>query len=177
MYFLFCLYLSAFGYIAFFGYLVIAPFFTYGDTGFIFQALGWPLWLTISIAVLAGLVLYAIMRKLIRYFVEMGTAEIAADWQQKRNFLGALIRYPLFIGIVVTVILNLPTPTTLSLIYPLCSPFCLMWGFSKGISTDYSTDSMNHDLASINRIQPLWIGIFALVVLINRLLVYGVAGN
>src|SRR6266496_4831009 len=42
--FLFLLYMSAFGYIAFGGYLMIAPFFSNGDTGFICNALHFPIW-------------------------------------------------------------------------------------------------------------------------------------
>src|SRR6185369_13864047 len=51
--FLFLLYMSAFGYIAFGGYLMIAPFFPNGDTGFICNTLHFPMWLTI-ISALAG---------------------------------------------------------------------------------------------------------------------------
>ena len=42
--FLFLTYMSIFGYIGFFGYLIIAPFTPGGDTGYVFYALGFPIW-------------------------------------------------------------------------------------------------------------------------------------
>jgi len=171
--FLFNLYLAVFGYIAFFGYLMVAPFFTYGDTGFIFHALNFPVWLTASIAFMGGIALYFMMRKLIRFFVEIGTRDIIADKQFRRKFMSSIIQYPLYIGIIITVLLNLPTPTLLSLIYPICSPFSIMWAYGTGISKDYPTDNMNTDISSVNRIQPVWLIIFFLIVVMNRLLVMG----
>lgn len=175
--FLFNLYMAVFGYIAFFGYLMVAPFFAYGDTGYIFQALGFPIGLTVSIAIIGGLMLYVVMHKLIRFFVEMGTSNIIADKKARRIFMAALIQYPLYIGILITTLLNLPTPTMLSLIYPICSPFSLMWVYGKGISNPYPVDSMSTDMNSINRVQYVCVVVFFLIVVMNRLLVYGVIVN
>ena len=177
MLFLFNLYMAVFGYIAFFGYLMVAPFFTYGDTGYIFHALKFPVWLTVSIAIAGGFMLYAMMGKLIRFFVEMGTSNIIADKQARRIFINSLIQYPLYIGILITALLNLPTPTVLSLIYPIFSPFSLMWVYGKGLSKAYPADKMNTDINSINKIQPAWLIVFFLIIVINRLLVYGIAVN
>ena len=177
MLFLFNLYLAVFGYIAFFGYLMVAPFFTYGDTGYIFKALNFPMWLTVSIAIMGVLGLFVIMRKLMRFFVEMGTSTMIADKQVRRIFMRSLIQYPLYIGILITALLNLPTPTVLSLIYPIFSPFSLMWVYGKGLSKAYPADKMNTDINSINKIQPAWLIVFFLIIVINRLLVYGIAVN
>ena len=155
--FLFNLYMAVFGYIAFFGYLMVAPFFTYGDTGFIFHALNFPIWLTAAIAVIGGITLYFMMRKLMGYFVEMGTQDIIADKKLRRLFINSIIQYPLYIGIVITTLFNLPTPTVLSLIYPICSPFSLMWAYRTAISKNYHTGNMNTDISSINKIQPVWL--------------------
>jgi hypothetical protein len=177
MLFLFNLYMAVFGYIAFFGYLMVAPFFTYGDTGYIFQALNFPIWLTGLIAIIGGLMLYVVMRKLIRFFVEMGTSNIIADKNVRRMFINALIQYPLYIGILITTLLNLPTPTVLSLIYPAFSPFSIMWVYGNGLSMSYPAENMNTDISSINRIQPVWLIIFFLIIVMNRLLVYGIVAH
>jgi hypothetical protein len=177
MLFLFNLYMALFGYIAFFGYLVVAPFFTYGDTGYIFRVLGFPTWLTVSVAIIGGFILYVVMCKLIRFFVEMGTSNIIADKKARRIFMSSLIQYPLYIGILITTLLNLPTPTALSLIYPLFSPFSIIWVYGKALSKSYPADNMNTDISSINRTQPVWLIIFFLIIVINRLLVYGIIVN
>ena len=56
--FLLKLYFCAFGYIGFFGYLLIAPFFAVGDTGYICKVLGFPIALTIGIAIIGALTLF-----------------------------------------------------------------------------------------------------------------------
>ena len=174
MLFLFNLYLAVFGYIAFFGYLMVAPFFTYGDTGYIFKALNFPMWLTIGIAVMGGVALYSLMCKLIRFFVEMGTDKMITDKQSRLTFMSSLVQYPLYAGIVITTLLNLPTPTMLSLIYPICSPFSIMWAYGRGLSKAYPADKMNTNINGINSIQPVWLIILFLIVIMNRLLVYGI---
>jgi hypothetical protein len=174
MLFLFNLYMAVFGYIAFFGYLMVAPFFTYGDTGYIFKALNFPMWLTIGIAAMGGVILYALTLKLIRFFVELGTNNIIVEKQSRRIFMSSLIHYPLYIGIVITTLLNLPVPTALSLIYPIFSPFTIMWAYGKGLSKDYPADKMNTDINGISRIQPVWLIILFLMIVINRFLVYGI---
>jgi hypothetical protein len=175
--FLFNLYLAIFGYIAFFGYLMVAPFFTYGDTGYIFKAWGFALWLTVLIAIIGAVLLYAIMCKLIRFFVEMGTSDIIADKRSRHLFMGCLIHYPLYIGIIITTLLNLPTPSVLSLIYPIFSPFSIMWVYGNGISKVYAFDNMNSDLSAIKKIEPVWLIVFFLIVAINRFLVFGIIVN
>jgi len=175
--FLFNLYMTVFGYIAFLGYFMVAPFFTYGDTGYIFKVLGFPIWLTVLIAVIAALVLYMVMSKLIIFFVEMGTCDIIADKRSRRLFMDCLIHYPLYIGIVITTLLNLPTPSVLSLIYPVFSPFSIMWVYGKSISKSYPFDNMNTDISAVKNIEPVWLVIFFLIVVMNRLLVPGIIVN
>ena len=177
MLFLFNLYLAVFGYIAFFGYLMVAPFFTYGDTGYIFQALNFPVWLTVSIAVTGGIVLYFIMRKLIRFFVEMGTGDIIGDKKTRHAFMNSLVQYPLYIGILITTLLDLPSPTVLSLIYPLFSPFSIMWVYGTALTKNYPADHMNTDISSINKIHPGCLILFFLIIAMNRILVYGIVVN
>jgi hypothetical protein len=175
--FLFNLYMSIFGYIGFFGYLLIAPFFTSGDTGYICFVLEFPIWLTISIAVAGGFILYLLMRMLVRFFVEMGTAEIADNKELRPPFISALIFYPLLAGIVITTLLNLPVPTTLSLIAPLCSPFTIMWPYGLALSKKFPVNKMNPDMSNIKAIHFSWVIIFILVIILNRLLVGGVSLN
>ncbi len=172
--FLFNLYMAVFGYIAFFGYLMVAPFFTYGDTGYIFAVLNFSVWLTASLAITGGIVLYFVMRKLIRFFVQMGTTSIIADKHLRRKLMNSLIQYPLYIGVLITTLLNLPVPSVLSLLYPICSPFSLMWVYGDALSGDYTAGDLNTDIGAVNRIQPVWVVVLFLIVVINRGLVGGV---
>ena len=171
--FLFFLYLCSFSYIAFFGYLAIAPFFVNGDTGFIFSSLGFPIWLTALIAIAGVAVFFLVLKKVWKYFIEMAPADIIADMSLRRPFANALLKYPLYIGIVVTTLLNLPAQVFLSLIYPLCSPFALMWFYGYLVETPYSGSLSNTNFEALNKIQPVWLVVLALVIIMNRLLVFG----
>jgi hypothetical protein len=177
MLFLFKLYMSAFGYIGFFGYLMIAPVFQDGDTGYIFHALGLPLWLTIIIAVIGAFALFFIINTRMKYFVEMGSKQIIADHRSRRSFMDALLIYPLAIGIVITTLLNLPMPAFISLISPICSPFTFLWGYGSAFYKKYDTGNYNKDFKSLNKIKPWLFVFFILVVIVNRLLVPGIYLN
>lgn len=118
--FIFNLYMSVFGYIVFFGYLLIAPIFINGDTGYICHVLHFPIWFTVSIAIIGAIILFLLMRSLVKYFVEVGTENIISTKESRTPFIKSLILLPLFIGILITTLLNLPIPTLLSLIAPIC---------------------------------------------------------
>jgi hypothetical protein len=172
--FLFNLYMSSFGYIGFFGYLMIAPMFTGGDTGYICYALGFPIWLTIIIALSGATILYFLMNVLAKYFVEMGSKEIIENKESRKLFIQSLILYPIFIGIIVTSALNLPIKVVLSLIAPICSPFSFFWGYKNALVKVYPYDNANIKFESLNRIQFwLFLILFATIVM-NRLLVNGI---
>jgi hypothetical protein len=175
--FLFNLYMSVFGYIGFFGYLMIAPLFTEGDTGYICHALGFPLWLTITIAVTAGVVLFVLINHLMRYFVEMGSQEIMERRTLRAIFIRSLILYPLFIGLVITTALNLPVPVFLSLVAPICSPFTIMWAYGNALNKKYSTIHANKNFDEFTNMNA-WLFVFLIgIIIVNRLLVSGINAN
>ena len=171
--FLMFLYMSAFGYINFGGYLLIAPFFKGGDTGFVFDQLGTPLWLTIVFALGGVAFLLFSIKQLCIYFVEMAPLEIIRDKQQRKIFINALVQSPLYIGILVTTLMNLPVPVFLSLLYPMCSPFTLLWVYGYLLEENYPGANANKHFEAFNKISPLLIALIILIVTINRLLVFG----
>ena len=175
--FLFYMYMSIFGYIGFFGYLLIAPVFIYGDTGFIFNALGFPIWLTITIAITGALVLFFIMKNLTKYFVLCGTERLGENIQERATFIHSIILYPLFSGIIITTLLNIPVPTTLSLIAPICSPFTILWTYGYALKQKYPDHSANNDFDNLNKFSPYLLFFLLLVIVMNRLLAGGIYMN
>jgi hypothetical protein len=171
--FLVFLFMSAFGYINFGGYLLVAPFFTGGDTGFVFNQLGFPFWSILVFALGGALFLFFSIKKLVIYFVEMASLEIINDRQERRTFIGALIKSPVLIGVVVTTLMNLPAPAFLSLLYPMFSPFTLFWVYGVFLKKEYSTLNANKHFEDLSRISPVLIAVIILTVIINRLLVHG----
>ena len=175
--FLFNLYMSVFGYIGFFGYLLIAPMFSDGDTGYVCYALGFPIWLTIIIALAGAVVLYCLINILTKYFVEMGSKEIIENKEARKSFIRSLLLYPILIGIVLTTLLNLPTPAFISLIAPICSPLTFMWGYRNALKKNYSTNNANKKFDDLNKPHPWLFVFFVLTFIGNRLLVNGIYVN
>lgn len=171
--FLFLLYMSSFGYICFGGYLMIAPFFQNGDTGFVFHQLGFPLWLIIVFALLGVVFILFISKLLGKYFAEMATEEILNDKQQQKIFSDVLIKYPLYIGVIITTLLNLPVVAFISLLYPLGNPMNMFWIYGYVTDTKYATDNANKQFDKLEKIQPFLIVAFFITMIVNRLLVFG----
>lgn len=169
---LFFLFFSIQGYIGFFGYLMIAPIFKYGDTGFICHALNFPIYLTIGIAISGLVILALIIKKIGSEFILFLTKEEYDKDIDRKIFFNSIIQYPLYLGIIITTILNLPVPTLASLIAPIFSPFSIMWCFGELMRKKYPYQNKTSEISSIDKISKLWILIFVIVVIINRLLAY-----
>ena len=173
LFFLFCLYMSVFGHIGFWGYIMISPFFSYGDTGYIFASLGFSSWLVWIIAFSGAVALFFIMKSLTKFFVQTGSKEIIEIQQTRDKYIKSLLLFPLFLGIIITTLLNLPVPTPLSLIAPLFSPFAIMWPYGYAVRGKYPIESLNTGFDRFNRVYPALLVFLAFIILMNRLLVLG----
>lgn len=177
MNFLFALYMAVFGYIGCFGYIMVSPFFSYGDTGFICYLLDVPVWLTFVFAICGAVFMFLLMKSLTRYFVEMGTAAEIENQLTRVRFVNAIIVYPLIIGIVITTLLNFPVPTFLSLLAPLCSPFTILWTYGYARNKIYRHPNYNANIQTIDKLDFLWMLVLVLVVNMNRMLTGGIGFN
>ncbi len=175
--FLFKLYMAAFGCIGFFGYLMISPIFTVGDTGYICTALNFPLWLTITIAISGAFILYFLIRNLMKYFVGMGSKEIIEKKETRIPFMHSLLLFPVLFGIIFTTILNLPITSIISLIAPLCSPFSLLWDYGNALLKNYHLKTVNDNINKLNKLNIVLIVLAVLTIIYNRLLVKGIYYN
>ncbi|NVO19408.1 MAG: hypothetical protein HXX13_06895 [Bacteroidetes bacterium] len=171
--FLFENYMAIFGYIGFFGYMMIAPFFASGDTGYFFQALRFPLWSVILMAIIAFITLYILMASLTRNFVQVCPYESLEIRHARAMFMKQLVLYPVMIGIVLTTLLNLPVITFLSLFAPFCIPFTILWTYPLAVRKDYPGLISNPEFEDINRYSPYAITSLVVIILMNRLLVFG----
>jgi hypothetical protein len=169
LFFLFSLYMAVFGYIGCFGYVMIAPFFIYGDTGYIFYLLDIPIAITILISIVSAVFLFLLMKNLTRYYVEMGTKEVIENNAERKIFINALIVYPLIIGVIISGLLSLPAHSFLSIFAPVFGPFAR---YKKYESTDF-----NRNIRSVDKFDILWLVVFLLIVNLNRLLSGGMIIN
>lgn len=167
-----CLYLSIFGYIGFFGYVMIAPFFSYGDTGYALHAIGCPMWGIILLSVLAVTAFYFLSKAWSPHFIALMSKGTASGFQQRKKFIYSLVLLPLFIGIVVTTLLNLPSPTFLSLMAPLTSPYVILWAFGYYLKKEGTYFDEQESIGK--KIYLNWLIIMIVIIAINRFLVSGI---
>ena len=172
---LFFIYMAAFAWISFLGYLFIAPLFSGGDTGVIYSELDIPLLLALVVSALSILAIYYLLRSLSRSFAGLGTRDILEQRESRLRFANHLIKYPLAPGIGLGVLLNLPVPTLLSLIYPLFSPLALMLCFGNVLRPKFDVLAVRSEAGNLDRMSPLLIGAVAVAAIVDRLLVYGFA--
>jgi hypothetical protein len=172
---LFLLYMGIFGYIGFFGYLMVAPFFAYGDTGFVLRALNVSIPGIIGVAVTGTAILAFVMFKICGEFVPfLSQANYEADPTRKKTF-NFLVHIPLYLGIAATTLLNVPVPTFLSLIAPVFSPFSIMWAFPALMRKQYAYPAASGELSTIDRLSPAWFFLLLFTILMNRILVTGIS--
>jgi len=170
---LFFLEMSIFGFIGVLGYTMVAPFFTYGDTGFVFRALGFPMWVIIGISGISILALFLTLKALTPYFVSFISNGDAASAATRRPIVSRMIAIPVLLGTIITTLLNLPSPTPLSLIAPICIPMSLFWVYRYYLTSAASRWGCNDEGTLSTRIsRGLALATLAIVI-VNRLLVYG----
>lgn len=171
---LFNVYMSAFGFINFGGYLFVSPFFVGGDTGFIFKHLGFPLWLIILMSLLGVVFLFYSIKMLCPYFVQLAPKSILEDKDQRKKFIDVLIKSSLYWGILITACTEFPIPTFLSLLYPVCSPFTFFWVYGYLTETEYKYYVNPKSFDEISSGISKWgLALFIGSIIINRILVFG----
>lgn len=165
---LFWTWMMLWGYIGFFGYVFMTPFFKYGDTGFVAEQLNVPDSGRIAIGAFGIAAFFFISTISFKKFAYL--------WRdgEKKLFFNNVIFLPLPAGVALTTLLNLPVPTFLSLLAPLCMPWCVMMVYGKLMSEkDLMPETQNQSNDLNNFSKPLFISL-VIVLLINRILVFGV---
>jgi hypothetical protein len=120
-----------------------------------------------------ALIVY-VLRILSQFFAEMGSVEIFNSPELRLQFANSLIKYPLFIGAIGAVLLNLPAQVFLSLLYPAFSPMAIMFCFGNLLQKNFQFAEHTSGLDSLQNNSPVLVASLVVVVIISRLLVYGI---
>lgn len=166
---LFWTWMSLWGYIAFFGYLLMTPFFKYGDTGAVAEQLGIPF---TGRLLIGGVGMGAFF-----FISKIGFRPFAYLWTNgnKKTFYDNLILFPLITGVIVNTLLDLPVPTFLSLLAPLCMPWCVMMVYGKLLSSKDLNPKPGPDPGDLNKIsRPLLFSLIK-VACIHEFLILGLS--
>lgn len=162
------LWLSLLGFVNFFGYLVMTPLSTAGDTGKVAGLLTIAYPIRIVIAVVGFALLLWILMAVGRYFAHF--IPRSADEPTRAGYVYRLMFFPILIGSVANSLLSFPIPVLLSVIYPATSSFAIMSTF-PAIMKAHSPGTGPSELAARIRV-PLGIALLLLIAA-NRLLTFG----
>ena len=162
------LWLSLCGFINFFGYLMLTPLTTRGDTGKVAELLHMPYLYRILIAVFGiALLIYLVLKigKKFADFIPNGLEPAA-----KSKYVNALVLFPILAGSALNALLSFPIPVILSVIYPATSSFVIL--SSYGIILKSESQAPKDSLIGKRIFGPL-IMITIVAVVLNRILTLG----
>ena len=123
---LIALWLSLHGFVLFFGYLISAPFFIYGDTGQVFYMMKMPLINKVVISILSVFALLRILNALSNEFQWYGAEIRNAAVRAKK-----LILFPILSGGIAVILLQLPLPNFLLIFASISTPLIFLIVYQK----------------------------------------------
>jgi len=167
--FLFFLWLSLLGFVNFFGYLVMTPFTTAGDTGKVAELINMSFSIRILIAFIEFAILLWIIFKVAKNFSNFIPKE--KDIHLKTKFVYQLMFFPIIVGSLANVLLAFPVVAFLSIIYPATSSYVIMSSFPvilKSASPNTTVPKLGE------KIQRSLIILVLCTIVLNRLLTIGI---
>jgi hypothetical protein len=172
---LFVQWLALLGFINFFGYLMLTPLSSVGDTGKVAGLLGLPTWLSVVISIAGIVLLIVIVIRQDRYWGGFLHGKPGA--RERAQWINALVFFPIVIGSVVNVVFAFPIPTAISAIYPATSSLTVLAGFGAMRKMQRPRMAAAEAAGSpvAESISVAWIVVMVGLLVINRLLVRGVA--
>lgn len=132
---LFWLYMSVFGLINFFGYLMIAPLVAGGDTGQIVARLHVPVAAQWVVATGGLLCLSLLIGSTAPLFLRHLPTEVQAAPAARTNGMRALLLWPWLVGSVVLVLLALPAPQLVIVANMFMSPMVLSRAYRRALAS------------------------------------------
>ncbi len=166
---LFYLWLSLLGFVNFFGYLVMTPFSTVGDTGKAAELMRLDHSVR-SVIAFVGLVLAIwVIRKVGKNFSVFIPADCGAKLRTK--YVYHIMFFPIMIGSILNTLLAFPVAALLSVIYPATSSYVIMSSFDA-ILKNASPQPTKPEFE--DRLMKSVMLLLLSAILLNRLLTTGV---
>jgi hypothetical protein len=125
--YLFFLWLSLLGFVNSFGYLLMTPFSTKGDTGKAAEVLNINYGVRFVIASIGLIALLWIIFKIAKNFTNF--IPVQKDLDLRTKYVYRLMFFPIIIGSLVNLLMAFPVVSVLSIIYPATSSYVIMSSF------------------------------------------------
>jgi hypothetical protein len=165
---LFYLWLSLLGFVNFFGYLVMTPLSTVGDTGKVAELLNIDYSIRIVTAILGLILLVLVIFKIGRNFSNFIPAE--HDMKGREKYVYHIMFFPILIGSIMNTLLGFPVTAFLSIIYPATSSYIIMSSFSSILNNPNPQSTIPE---FENKIMKSMVILLLSVIILNRLLTFG----
>ncbi len=156
------------GLINFFGYLMLTPLSSVGDTGKVASLLNIPFWGQILIAVSGLLIILLVIFRYASWFGRF--IPQTENVKERGKYVNAVILYPVMLGSLINAAFAFPVQVLLSIIYPLTSSYIILWGYGKVLKADVQNEADSNLLAGLS---PLILSVLIVIIIISRLLVSG----
>jgi hypothetical protein len=166
---LFYLWLSLLGFVNSFGYLLMTPFSTEGDTGKAAEVLNIAYGFRFVIASIGLIALLWIIFKVAKNFSNF--IPVQKDVDLRTKYVYRLMFFPIIIGSLVNVLMAFPVVSVLSIVYPATSSYVIMSSFPVILKAS-NQSSTSSDLED-SILKSLVILVLCAIVL-NRLLTLGI---
>ncbi len=163
------LWMSLLGFVNFFGYLMLTPLSSAGDTGKVAELLGMHFFSRVLISIVGISILIIIVIKVGKYFSAFMPAGL--NLSERRKFVNCIMFYPILAGGVVNTVLAFPLQVTLSAIYPATSSFVILSAYGRILKAGNLPVHNSHIEKKISvHLLILTIGL----IILNRLLTCGI---
>jgi hypothetical protein len=167
---LFFLWLCLLGFVNFFGYLLMTPLFTTGDTGKVAELLQLNYFYRILIAIIGFAILILLILKIGKNFSRF--ISVSPDNKLRKKYVYHIMFFPILIGSVINTLFAFPIPVIISAVYPATSSFVIMSSFGVILKSQPSHLSKTEIEESVSK---LLVGLVLIGILINRLLTMGLS--
>jgi hypothetical protein len=161
--------LALFGLINFFGYVMLTPLSSVGDTGKVAGLLGSPTWLNVLVAVVGIVVLLVLVVRQDGQFLGFLFSEPGT--RDRARWINALVFFPILVGSAVNVAFAFPIATAISAVYPATSSLSVLAGFAAMMK------ARRPELPPSPAARSVlwgWCAVTVMLIVISRLLVHGV---
>jgi hypothetical protein len=163
------LWLGLLGFVNFFGYLVMTPLSTAGDTGQVAELLNIAYPIRIIIAFAGFVLLLFVVIKIGKNFSIFIPEE--TNGKSKAKYVYHVMFFPIIIGSLFNTLLAFPVVSVLSIVYPATSPYVIMSSFSF-ILKSTSQQSTRSEIETGVMKGLIFLALGAIIV--NRLMTLGV---
>jgi hypothetical protein len=165
---LFYLWLSLLGFVNFFGYLMMTPISTIGDTGKVAEMLGIGSPAKFMVAIAGFIILIWIIFRTGKYFSSF--IPEGKDLRERRKYVYCIMFLPVIIGSLVKTLFAFPIPAWISIFYTATSSFVIMLSFGIILKNPVPQTGK---MPVQEKISFLLIMLVLLVIIVNRLLTLG----